>query len=564
TAEEERSPVFAPDGESILLTSDTGGCNIWRAEKADKGKYWFQNNHFKLTKVTSDGAHKQNVTLSPDGKTIAFLKNRGDLWVMDAEGKNARQLLGSFSAIEYDWSPDGKWMVVSMEDSDYNRDIHIIPIDGSRPPFNLSRSPDNDHNPVWSPDGKVIAYVGKHDGTEVDIHYVWLREEDDQTSGRDRSIEKALEKINKVRKPPAGGPRNQGLGVRGQAAPDAPPTPGPRPVTPAPVAIDFDRLAERVKVFGIPQSDESNLFWSPDGKKLAFTGTVNGTRATYYIEFPDLGAPKQLSTQIGTQSRWLKQPNQVVWLSNGVPAAFTPSAGGGTSTPTGGLAAMLGGRGGRGGRPGAPPATPTPTPAPMATPAADGEPQTGGGYAFRALQEVDVPKKNAAVFDLAWRTMRDNYYDDRLGNRDWNAIRAKYIDVAAQCPDSDSVATVIQLMLGELNGSHLGFTPTGGGAAGGPPGRRGRGAPAGAEPTTGPWRDETAHLGVRFDPLYHGPGLKVRDVIPEGPADHKKSRILAGETVIAIDGTPVNPDSDLTTVLNGQPNREIAVKVKAA
>src|SRR5207302_5129529 len=110
-----------------------------------------------------------------------------------------------------------------------------------------------------------------------------------------------------------------------------------------------------------------------------------------------------------------------------------------------------------------------------------------------------VAKKNAAVFDLAWRTMRDNYYDERLGNHDWDTIRAKYIAAAAQCPDAESAGTVISLMLGELNGSHLGFTPLSG-LAGGPPTRRGRPAPAGpGEPTTGGWRDETAHLGVRFD-----------------------------------------------------------------
>src|SRR5207237_7952924 len=121
--------------------------------------------------------------------------------------------------------------------------------------------------------------------------------------------------------------------------------------------IVFDRLAERVKVFGIPQSDESNLFWSPDGKKLAFTGTVNGTRATYCIEFPELAAPKQVSAQTGTQARWLQKANQVVWLSNGVPAAFTPSAGGAPAAATG-PAAALGDRIGRvGGRATTPPAS---------------------------------------------------------------------------------------------------------------------------------------------------------------------------------------------------------------
>src|SRR5262249_48524982 len=147
---------------------------------------------------------------SPDGKQVAFNRDRGELWVMDADGKNARKLLGSFSRIEYDWSPDGEWMVVSMEDHDFNRDISIVPLDGPRTPFNVSRSPYNDHDAVWSPDGKLIAYVGQHSGIERDIHYVWLKAEDDQISGHDRSVEKALDKINRVRRPgaaPANGPR---------------------------------------------------------------------------------------------------------------------------------------------------------------------------------------------------------------------------------------------------------------------------------------------------------------------------------------------------------------------
>src|SRR5206468_1712281 len=97
----------------------------------------------------------------------------------------------------------------------------------------------------------------------------------------------------------------------------------------------------------------------------------------------------------------------------------------------------------------------------------------------------------------------------------------------------------------------------------GPPTRRGRPG-AGDPPAERAWRDETAHLGVRFDPLHRGPGLRVRDVIPDSPADLKKTRIQAGELVVAIDGTPVDATSDVTKVLNGQPNREIAVKVKAA
>src|SRR5262249_20411079 len=139
----------------------------------------------------------------------------------------------------------------------------------------------------------------------------------------------------------------------------------------------------------------------------------------------------------------------------------------------GGPAARLGGR---------PPlrTPPVATPPPAAGAAAGAAEGGGGGtpYRFQALQEVDVPQKNAAVFDLCWRTMRDPWYDDRLGNKDWEAVRRKYIDMAAQAPDMDTLSTVVHLMLGELNGSHLGFTPLAGAA----PVRRRLGptAPAGA------------------------------------------------------------------------------------
>ena len=130
--------------------------------------------------------------------------------------------------------------------------------------------------------------------------------------------------------------------------------------------------------------------------------------------------------------------------------------------------------------------------------------------------------------------MRDQFYDGNLGNRNWDAIRRKYADMAAASPDRETFGTVVNLMLGELNGSHLGFTPTPSRPAPEPapiprpPPAEAHGAGAGA---AGPWAITTAHFGLRFDPSYQGPGLKVRDVIPDTPADHKTTRIRAGEVV---------------------------------
>ncbi len=158
--------------------------------------------------------------------------------------------------------------------------------------------------------------------------------------------------------------------------------------------------------------------------------------------------------------------------------------------------------------------------------------------------------------------MRDQFYDERLGNRDWNAVRQKYLPMAGESPDMETFTTVVQLMLGELNGSHLGFTASAGGG-GGP--RRGQPAPAapGADPAAGPnWREVTCHLGVRFVADAKGPGLTIRDILPQSTADQKKSKLAPGEVILSIDGTPVNPETDLTTILTGPASRLLTLKVK--
>ncbi len=51
--------------------------------------------------------------------------------------------------------------------------------------------------------------------------------------------------------------------------------------------------------------------------------------------------------------------------------------------------------------------------------------------------------------------MREVWYDERMGNRNWDDIRRKYAQVAGDLQSIEGLTTVVELMLGELNGSHL-------------------------------------------------------------------------------------------------------------
>jgi tricorn protease len=554
--EEERSPLFTPDGQAILFVSDKDGkTDIWKATRADSKKPWFLTDEFKLERFTNDGEIKSGLSFSPDGSKLAYIRGRGDLWVANADGKNAVKVIESWNTPDYDWSPDAKWLVYALSDNDFNRDIWIKPIDGSRAPVNISRHPYNESDPVWSPDGKIIAFVGDRERKgNADIHYVFLREEDDERSTRDKTLEKALEKLQKGRNttPSPFGKRGP---TGGSDEAEQEPGPTPREVknfeekksitTPkksVEVIIDFEGIHDRIRRVRIDNTNETNLLWSPDSKKLAFTAFIDGQSGLYTLEIPDNLRPTSLSSQIGTQAKWLKN-NTIVWLSSGVPGSIS-GVGSGATTPTTRT----------------PTTTPT-TPTPKGPRGGLGGGGVGasaapGGYRFQAYQEFDLAKKHQAAFDMCWRTMRDNWYDERLGNRDWSRVREKYLPMA-ETPDTDALTQIVQMMLGELNGSHLGFTVSGGGPIG-----RGGPTPLQEEPTGGRWRKVTAHLGVRFIDDYKGPGLRIRDVIPDGPADQKKSKLSAGEIILQIDGKEVNPSMDLTSVLNGVQNRVVHLKVR--
>ena len=230
----------------------------------------------------------------------------------------------------------------------------------------------------------MIAFTGRRDDQEVDIHYVWLRKSDGETVSRQRKIEEAIKKMKKGRK----------------AAPKKKEEPKKKEAEAKPkmeVTIDFENLHRRVRRISIENSTERRLFWSHDSKRLAFSSTINGKSGTYVVDFPVPKKPVLLSSQTGSNARWLKSGNRIVWLADGVPSNL------------------------------------------------DAGSKAVSKLAFGARREIDPVAYRRAAFLQAWRVMRDSYYDERLGNRDWNAIRKKYEDMAAHVPDHASPSTSLMI-----------------------------------------------------------------------------------------------------------------------
>src|SRR5580700_4002968 len=99
-------PAWAPDGKSIVFTSDrNGSADLFRVNPDGTG----------LTPLTADPAYDDQAAFSPDGKQLVFVSTRGggmaNLWTMelgtlDVATRSAKALTtGKTGDFRPSWSP---------------------------------------------------------------------------------------------------------------------------------------------------------------------------------------------------------------------------------------------------------------------------------------------------------------------------------------------------------------------------------------------------------------------------------------------------------------------------
>ncbi|MBU1377352.1 MAG: PDZ domain-containing protein [Alphaproteobacteria bacterium] len=144
---------------------------------------------------------------------------------------------------------------------------------------------------------------------------------------------------------------------------------------------------------------------------------------------------------------------------------------------------------------------------------------------------VRFDAEKQVVFEEAWSTLNRAFYDDKFHGQDWTALRARFEPFAQGAQTPDELRRVINLMIGELNASHSGINRPAEGF--------------GAQPAS-----RVGDLGLRFDREAYeaGRGLVVREVIALGPADIEGS-IKPGDVLTAVDGKPVGAGVNLDSVL---------------
>ncbi|MBX7172090.1 MAG: hypothetical protein K1X72_14090 [Pyrinomonadaceae bacterium] len=448
------------------------------------------------TQLTSTGSDFSPI-FSPDGKTMAFIRNGRSLMAYDVATKQERELCKLFSDSppllgkrSFAFSPDNKWiafLTYSPETRSYTN-VSVVPTTGgqARPISFLANS--NAGTISWSPDGTYILFDTSQRTEDGVIARVEL------TLRTPKYREDQFRDLFKEENPRQRPTQNPAPSPSATPIPSASPTPAEEKKG---TEIVFENIRQRLSI-SRPGISVGNMVISPDGKTLLVSASAEGQFNFYTISLDELAtdqSARQLTSTSGFKSEPQFSPDskEVFYLENGRVNIVSMDR--------------------REVRP----------------------------LALNLDMNVNFAQEKMEVFKQGWRYMRDNFYDDKYHGADWNAVEKTYEPLIQQARTMDEVRRLMNMMVGELNASHLGV--------------------AGASGFNG---SLIGKLGLRFDRNeYETNGrLKVNEIIELSPAAVSKE-IKVGDYLLSVDGAKIDKSVNLDEQLENKVNRRVVLGISA-
>jgi Tol biopolymer transport system component/C-terminal processing protease CtpA/Prc len=489
----ESQVVWAPDSKKIAYVSDREGAfNIYSYD-------FTTNSEATLTRGVNNNYAP---SFSPDGKTLAFIRDGREFRAMDLETKQERTLAKAYldrPPINADragvWSPDSKWIAFSAVGARAFTNVNVVPSAGgeSRQISFLANAFSGSVS--WSPDGKYILFnttQRTEDGRLARVDLIPRTPKFREDQFRDLFKEQSPSTRQEQRSAPP-----QPSGPAPAAAPDKPKE------EKKPVEIVFENIRQRLSVLPIGVDAGSHTI-SPDGKWALITASAVGQQNLYIYSLDELAPGPAVARQL-TSTPGFKRDAQ-----------FSPDSKEVYYLEQGRINVV------------------------------NLDNRQTRALAVTAEMDVDFAKEKMEVFHQAWSYLRDHFYDENFHGVNWNAVRATYEPQVAGARTPDEMRRLINLMIGELNASHLGisapFTPS---------------AASSVQPV--------GRLGLRFDRVeYETRGhLRVSETLALSPAA-LSGQVKVGDYLIAVDDAQIGTNTNLDELLANKVGRRVTLKIASS
>ncbi len=524
---QERSVDFSPDGRKLVFAGETSkSWNLYEAtikQSKEEEPYFFNATVVDVKPLLDNGQENFQPTYSPDGKEVAYLENRTTLKVLNLDSKQSRVILAgdknySYSDGDrwYSWSPDGKYFAVQFKDpARWSSEGGIVDAEGKQNLVNFTNSGYEDQHPTFTKDGKAILWfsdraglhgTGGGGGTQSDVYALFLNQkayDRFHLSKAEYEIAKKQDDDKKEKeKKDADKAKSPDDKKKEDARTDEEKKKEEEDKKKEPVEIEFKDYEDRTDRLTINSSDLQDAAMTPDEDQLIYLSKDKDGYIVWQAKRFEKETKRLATLPIAPNKRARhEEDGSQVLLDKEGKNAFV----------------LAGGR--------------------IVKIALDSGKQEP--VRFAAEMSLDHSKERAYMFDHAWRQTLEKFYVTNMNGVDWAKYKAVYEKFLPFINNNYDFAEMLSEMLGELNASH-----TGSGFV--------YHAPDG---------DATADLGVFYDQTYHGPGLKVAEIVEKGPLVIAKSKITPGMVIEKIDGEEIAPGADWCPLLNRKAGKPVLLSV---
>lgn len=150
------NPVVSGDGRVLFQRLLAGNWDVWVADGSRRG----------LTRTTLDPSGEICPLWSPDGQRIVFSSDRSgvnDLYQRTLSGGDELLLKSRAMKIATDWSRDGRYLLYRVH-NETRSDLWVLPLTGGAAAYPLLQTRFDEREGQFSPDGQWVAYQSDESG----------------------------------------------------------------------------------------------------------------------------------------------------------------------------------------------------------------------------------------------------------------------------------------------------------------------------------------------------------------------------------------------------------------